>query len=351
MKPNLLIPLMTLVMTVSASASALESPPPAAALNRPAVQSPKAAKMAILNVARAGKRLLAAGERGIVLYSDDDGRSWTQAQTPTSASLTAMRFVDDKQGWAVGHMGIVLHTVDGGQTWTKQLDGVAAAHLSLEAAQKGGDPRALRDAERLVADGADKPFFDICLIDDHTLFIVGAYNLAMRSDDGGKTWAAWQSHIANPRGLHLYAIHAVGDALFIAGEQGLLLRSGDHGQKFTPVASPYKGSWFGMVAERNGSLLAYGLRGNVYVSKNLGKTWQQAASGTPASISAGAELVDGRVVLVSQAGEVLVSNDQGFHFAPLPERTGLPLTAVAQGLDDLVLGSLRGVHAVALPGK
>jgi photosystem II stability/assembly factor-like uncharacterized protein len=330
---------------------AADSPPPAAALDRPSLHSPKAPTKAILTVTRAGKRLLAAGERGIILYSDNDGRSWMQAETPTSASLTALRFADDKRGWAIGHMGIVLHTADGGKTWVKQLDGIEAARLSLAAAQKSGDERAIRDAEYLVKDGADKPFFDLCLINDHTLFIIGAYNLALRSDNGGRTWTAWQGHIANPRALHLYAMRAVGDALFIAGEQGLLLKSADGGETFTPLESPYKGSWFGMIAETDGSLLAYGLRGNVYRTSDQGQTWQQAVSATPATISAGTELADGRLVLVSQAGEILVSGDHGLNFTRLPKKTGLPLAAVAQGLDSLVLGSLRGVRTVPLPGQ
>lgn len=349
MKPNLFNAVVALIMTVATSALAEESPTPAAALGRPSLQSPKAPRMAILTVALAGKRMLAAGERGIVIYSDDNGNNWTQAQTPTSASLTAMRFANDQQGWAVGHMGIVLHTADGGLTWSKQLDGIEAARLTLDVARKNGDERAIRDAERLVQDGADKPFFDLCVINEHTLFIVGAYNLALRSDDSGKTWTAWQKHIANPRALHLYAIRAVGSTLFIAGEQGLLLRSSDSGQSFAPINTPYKGSWFGLVAERSNGLLAYGLRGNVYLTKDMGKTWKQANSATPVSISAGTELADGRIVLVSQGGDVLVSTNQGLSFTPLPEKTGLPLAAVAEGRDGLVLGSLRGVRPVSLP--
>lgn len=330
---------------------AVEAPPPAAALDRAALQSPKSPRMAILTVAQAGKRMVAAGERGIVLFSDNGGQSWRQASTPTSASLTAMRFATDKLGWAIGHMGIVLHTEDGGETWVKQLDGVQAARLALAAAQKGGDPRALADAERLMADGADKPFFDLLLLNDHTLLIVGAYNMALRSDDGGNTWKSWQDRIANPKALHLYAMAAVGNSLFIAGEQGLLLRSDDGGQRFAPVDSPYKGSWFGLLATGDSSLIAYGLRGNAYASRDLGRHWQQVNTGTPVSISAGTRLADGRLAIVSQAGEVLASSDQGASFARLPGPAGLPLAAVAQGPDGLIVGSLRGVLTVPLSAK
>jgi photosystem II stability/assembly factor-like uncharacterized protein len=350
MKLNRLIFLLTVLFVATASAETVKSPPPAAALNRPALQSARATKMAILAVTRVGNRILAAGERGIILYSDNNGRSWRQAKTPTSVTLTSMRFATKQLGWAVGHMGVVLHTNDGGQTWVKQLDGIEAARLSLEAAQKDGDERAIRDAERLVEDGADKPFFDVYLVNDHTLYIIGAYNLILRSDSGGQTWTAWQDHVPNPRGLHLYSMRAIGDALFIAGEQGLMLRSDDGGEHFEPLESPYRGSWFGLLAGRDGELLAYGLRGNVYLTKDDGKTWQQSLTGTGASISAGTELTDGRIVLVSQAGEILISNDQGADFKRL-QKTGQPFAAVAQAPDGLVIGGLRGVHTVPLPAR
>ena len=347
MKPNLLIAGVALGMTVATSAWAVDSPPPAAALGRPSLQSPKAAKMAILTVARAGKRILAAGERGIVLYSDDEGRNWKQVQTPTSASLTAMCFVNDKQGWAVGHMGIILHTVDGGLSWVKQLDGIAAAHLVLEAAQKSGDERAIRDAELLVGNGADKPYLDVHFDNATSGYVVGAFNLVFRTEDGGATWQSWQSHVDNPRAFHLYGLRRVNDALFIAGEQGLLLRSVDNGNSFKQIVSPYKGTWFGMLATRNGGLLAYGLRGNAYLTTDQGKTWQKVDTNTPVSISAATELADGRIALVSQAGQVLLSSDGGKTFSAQPGMSGLPLAGVAEAADGLVLASLRGVQKLS----
>jgi len=75
-------------------AAANAAPAVPEALEKPALQTPRAQKAAMLAIARAGNRLVAAGERGIVLLSDDGGATWRQASVPVQVTLTTMRFVD-----------------------------------------------------------------------------------------------------------------------------------------------------------------------------------------------------------------------------------------------------------------
>ncbi|MYM81872.1 glycosyl hydrolase [Duganella sp. FT50W] len=322
-----------------------------AALTQPALVTPKALHAAMLTVAAAGQRLVAAGERGIVLYSDDAGATWRQAQTPVSVSLTALQFVDAGNGWAVGHQGVVLHSADGGLTWRKQLDGVQAASLALRAATDTPGPeqaRALTEARHLVEDGPDKPFLDVYFEDARNGYVLGAYNLLYRTADGGATWQPMQARVPNPKGLHLYAMRGGGGSLYLAGEQGLLLRSSNRGDSFTALPTPYKGSFFGLLATRAGTLLAFGLRGNAYRSDDQGASWSRIDTGVQASLAGGAELADGELALVSQAGEVLLSRDQGRSFA-LQSVPALPLAAVTQAADGaLVVAGLRGLRRIPL---
>jgi photosystem II stability/assembly factor-like uncharacterized protein len=318
-------------------------------LSEPALISPKALGAATLAVTRAGARLVAVGERGTVLLSDDHGASWRQAAVPVRVTLTAVRFVDDKLGWAAGHQGVILHTRDGGASWVKQLDGIRAATLIAEAANAGSDERAKRRAQRFVDDGPDKPFFDIEFADARRGWAVGAYNLAFATADGGASWQPIVAQLPNPSARHLYAVRATGASqVVIAGEQGLLLKSGDGGASFAAMASPYKGSFFGLLAARSGTLIAHGLRGNVFRSTDGGARWDKLDTGVPVSISAGTELPDGTLVLVSQTGELLTSRDDGRSFAragsasqPLPA-SGLAATADGRW----VLATLRGTHLI-----
>jgi photosystem II stability/assembly factor-like uncharacterized protein len=321
-----------------------------AALREPALMSAKATGAATLAVARAGTRLVAVGERGTVLLSDDHGASWRQAAVPVRVTLTALRFVDDKLGWAAGHQGVILHTRDGGATWVKQLDGVRAAALVAEAA-RDGDERARRRAQRFVDDGPDKPFFDIEFADAQRGWAVGAYNLAFATRDGGATWQPIGSQLPNPSARHLYAVRASGAQLVIAGEQGLLLKSGDGGASFAALPSPYKGSFFGLVAARSGTLIAHGLRGNAFRSTDGGQRWDKVDAGTPVSLGASTELPDGTLALVSQAGELLVSRDDGRRFARAGAASqSLPASGLAATADGRwVLATLRGTHRISQP--
>ncbi|MGT2512235.1 WD40/YVTN/BNR-like repeat-containing protein [Cupriavidus basilensis] len=214
------------------------SAPISSALDRPAVLSQRAAQSVLLGIAQVGKRLVAVGERGIVVVSDDDAAKWRQVVTPVSVTLTAVRFADDKHGYAVGHSGTVLATADGGETWTRVLDGRQAARISLAAAQASGNATALRDAERLVAEGPDKPLLDLLVLDARRAIVIGAYGMAYSTTDGGQRWTSWADRLDNPRGLHLYAIRRHGERILVCGEQGLVRVSQDGGQTFAAAKPP-----------------------------------------------------------------------------------------------------------------
>ncbi|WP_414705352.1 WD40/YVTN/BNR-like repeat-containing protein [Pseudomonas sp.] len=339
----LLLPAWSMAQTAAQSATVARIP----LLDQPALQSAKAPRSVLLAVTRAGERLVAVGERGIVLLSDDSGASWRQAKVPASVSLTSVQFVDAEYGWAVGHLGVVLHSTDGGETWSKQLDGIQAAQLALAAAQQSGDERLLKGAEWLVADGPDKPFLDLYFSDRRHGYIVGAYGLILRTTDGGASWQSWMGQVENPEGLNLYAIDAQGGELFIAGERGLLLRSSDAGQSFQALASPYEGSFFGLLSSRSGGLLAYGLRGNAWWSSDRGDSWQQLDTGLESALAAGIELADGSLLLASQSGELLLSDDSGRHFEHRRTHEGATVAAVEQAAD----GSLTSVGLGGLSAR
>jgi photosystem II stability/assembly factor-like uncharacterized protein len=324
-------------------------------LNRPALQSLRANVSAMLGVARAGKRVVAVGERGIILLSDDNGETWRQANVPVTVSLTNVFFVSDGIGWAVGHSGVILRTDDGGASWTKQLDGTQAAHVMVEAASQKAekfpkDPRVKRelsDAQRLVDDGPDKPFLDLWFRDEKVGFVVGAYGLLLGTTDGGNTWQSWQDRLDNSKGRHLYAIDVVGKDIYVAGEQGGLYHSVDDGGSFVEIKTPYEGTYFGVRHLPFGGVLAFGLRGNAFRTLDGGGSWTKIELDEQEALNGSIILRDKSIVLVNQRGGVMRSIDNGQTFQTTSVRQSLSLTGVVQ-VDDgsVVLVGLGGTSRI-----
>jgi photosystem II stability/assembly factor-like uncharacterized protein len=328
--------------------AAMAVPPEAPeVLTQPSITSKKALHGVMLAVANAGPRLVAVGERGTILLSDDAGNTWRQVTAPVQVSLVAVQFVNANTGWAVGNLGVVLHTTDGGETWSKQLDGIQAAAIVAQAAST---PEEQTAAQRLVNDGPDKPFLNLFFEDELNGYIIGAYNLIFKTTDGGKSWQSWQKHVTNPKGLHLYGLRPAGGALFLVGEQGMLFRSTDHGETFKQITSPYKGSFFGLVASKSGQIVIYGLRGNAFWSGNQGHTWKKIDTKLGVTIADGIELADGSIALVSQAGDLLISQNHGQDFQLQPGQETLPIATIAQASDgNLIVAGLRGIKRIAPP--
>lgn len=80
-----------------------------------------------------GNEAWVAGSPGTrVLHTTDGGRSWQVHATGQNLPLNDMAFVGSKQGWAVGALGVILASKDGGRTWKRQRGGgTRAAILAL----------------------------------------------------------------------------------------------------------------------------------------------------------------------------------------------------------------------------
>ncbi len=123
------ITLLTLLAAVAASR--------AEETQKPAIHSSLATKSLLLDVARAGERLVAVGEWGHIVLSDDGGETWRQAESvPVRVTLTAVSFPDAKRGWAVGHDAVVIHTQDAGENWQLQYQDPDAARPGSGAPSK-----------------------------------------------------------------------------------------------------------------------------------------------------------------------------------------------------------------------
>ncbi len=311
---------------------------------RPAVIAPLAARSLLLDLAWAGTRVFAVGERGHILHSDDAGKTWTQSRVPASANLTAAYFADAKHGWAVGHVEAILATSDGGDSWR-------LVHFEPENPQ---------------------PLLDVCFADASRGVAVGAYGVVYVTTDGGSVWSQVPFEPAALPGadevqpademeadvdlgfeFHLNAIaRGPPGRMYIGAEAGRLFRSDDDGATWRELPSPYDGSFHGVLPLEGDVVLAFGLRGNLFRSEDGGATWVQLPTGTTALLDGGARIDADTVVVVGMQGVILVSRDGGRNFTLHQQEDRKALSAVAPSGDgELIVAGEGGVRRLPLPAS
>jgi photosystem II stability/assembly factor-like uncharacterized protein len=281
-------------------------------------------RILVNGLAQQGQRVLAVGEQGDILFADSADGPWRSAGKATvrGSTLTQVAFVDDGVAIAVGHDGWILRSTDGGENWTE-----------VAFSEGGGDPLL----------GVAGPY-------NGTLYAFGAFGLMMRSTDLGQTWEPAKLNINLPERAEVEAVPTDDDpfatggmtddhadrhlnamtqardgTLVLVGERGLILRSGDAGQNWTPVDDVYAGSFFGVSLLSSGTLVVYGMRGHVFYSGDNGQSWSASQVPVETSLFGGAVMPDGALVLVGASNTVLRSSDDGRTFTQVAadNRNGL----------------------------
>ena len=224
----------------SCSRALAQTPAPQVDWPRPALSANKGEHQRLLDIASVDDALVAVGEHGLILRSQD-GEHWDQIPSPVDAMLTRVRFFGSRRGWALGHDGTLLETTDAGFHWSLR-------HF---------DP----DARALL---------DLILLDDGRWLAIGAYGLMLESLDDGQSWQA-QDNVLTDLSMHLNSVvRDDAGTLFVAGERGLAARSSDGGQHWQVLDFPYAGSLFG-ARVFDGSLWVYGMRGRLYRTEDLAR--------------------------------------------------------------------------------
>jgi photosystem II stability/assembly factor-like uncharacterized protein len=349
MTPRLLA---ALVLTCAAMQARAEFKDP---LATPAARTERLTQAPMTAVVRAGaSRLVAAGWRGVIVVSDDEGKSWKQAAVPVREDLTALSFPTATHGWAAGNEGVLLETTDGGLHWSKRLDGRDAARLMVDKytdlAAKAPDDKvlaaALKESIGYLAQAPARPFLDIAFENEQTGFVVGTYGMLFRTTDAGKTWEPWLDRADNPNGYNIYAVRIAGGEVFLAGELGLALRLDRSQQRFVKLTTPYEGSFFTLTGKAP-ALIAAGLRGNALRSVDAGKSWQRVefTASSPTTFSGAALMPDGNVVLVTLSGQVFVSEDGGQRFRVVSPKVPMRYSGVtAAGSHAVVVVGIQGIR-------
>ena len=154
-----------------------------------------------------GSLSIAVGDRGTVLTSDDNGATWTDRTSGSSAELNSVAF-DARTGRAiaVGDEGTVLTSDDSGASWTDRTSGSSAELNSVAFDARTG---------RAIA--------------------VGDEGTVLTSDDSGASWTERAS--GSSAELNSVAFDARTRRAIAVGDEGTVLTSDDSGASWTERAS------------------------------------------------------------------------------------------------------------------
>ncbi|MBV1915941.1 MAG: hypothetical protein KUG72_11185 [Pseudomonadales bacterium] len=357
-------------------------------LDAPSVKMPKASKSLLLDVTRAGDRLVAVGQYGHIVFSDDSGKSWTQAEVPVQTQLNSVFFINDKKGWVVGQDAIILGTTDGGASWTKLHYGyienspihaiIADAEIKRIAATEAidnpntDDPDELIDIEdafyaaddlaAVVKKYQTSPLLDVWFKDENEGFVVGSYAQFYHTTDGGKTWESWKDRLDNFED-HNNAILGLEDGtIVIASEKSnydgakvKLYRSSDFGKTWENITTQYDRSLYGLFYDAAADqIYAMGMSGLIVRSSDRGASWysQPLDMETEFLSFAGLATKAGDIKIVGNNGQFTTGTADSEKLHIYLRKDRIHMTSIVEAADgNFVTTGFKGINRISADGK
>jgi len=267
----------------------------------------------ITSMEKVGDRIYAVGVHGIIIYTDDDGENWIQAESvPYQNTLTDISCVTIDLCWAVGHDATIMHSSDRGVNWIVQYEDI----------------------------DFDAPLLSIHMYDENEGIAIGAFALSLRTSDGGKSWGylfmdddEFQPHLNYVYGDNQAWRKSAKDEGFAVGELGKYYISDDRGLNWLVIETGYMGSYWSGVKVDEGQSLLFGMSGNITLTTLFGLNdklpsnkptqiacyesgyfegdckvfvFEDLNIGTKNSLTSAALLEDGRIALSGNGGVVSI---------------------------------------------
>jgi len=139
-----------------------------------------------------------AGEFGLVLHTEDGGKTWKRQPSASGKLLFALHVLDEKRILAAGSEGTLMETLDGGRTW-KPIDAGTKLHI-LGLFPAGEDLYLVgRDGLLLVrraGEGSFQPqksglytwLMTVSFPGPQVGFAAGGRGFLLKTTDAGKSW-------------------------------------------------------------------------------------------------------------------------------------------------------------------
>ena len=285
---------------------------------------------------------VAVGQDGIVLKTDDGGKTWTRNpielplldwQVAQPHYFAVSRGADAQHIWAVGPVGAIIRSQDGGETWENLSLWCDMSFDNFATSDPADDPEST-----LRLNPCDVTLNGVSFPTNTDGWVAGEFGIILRTQDGGVTWQRQRNVHNLPKytrpelpeeeairqripPLYIEDLFLIdvdfrsAQEGYVTGESGTLLQTTDAGETWTNIPSGSFNTLLSVTAapDNNRSDFATGVLGTLasvtsdawQLDENIRQdvlTWIRTASFAP----------DGQFgVACGGKGTVLVTTDSG----------------------------------------
>jgi len=246
------------------------------------------------------------GRSGFVLITSDKGATFQKSQVVLGEerpSLFGVDVLDNGVIVAVGDFGAIARSEDQGKTWTRSpysiegpTDGAVAAPECPTLGAEGDNSDVIQEA-RLT---------DVAFVDDMVGFVVGEFGLALRTDDGGRTFKRQNSCTDRT----LYSLSVIGaTGVLAAGADGGAVETRDGGLTWTVRPTGTSEHLFGVWADGSRAVVT-GAAGTLLMRKGDGP-FTRVDTGLHSWLASAWFNDKGQGVIVGGRAHLLLTQDGG----------------------------------------
>ena len=296
------------------------------------------------------------------------GQGWAGGrQGQQGKDLNAVHFADSKRGWVGGDGGLVLHTEDGGRTWSRQQlatresvndvyfrdreNGYLLAAAQIFTTEDGGATWRLSTTFLpQTFGGAEPELYSVRFTSKRRGWIVGSLSrgqnvvdsLVLYTDNGGASWHRQRAPVRD----ELIHLDFDGDRRgWIVGSGGRILHTRDGGETWALQNSGTRATLYHVEFRDEDDGWAVGERGTILRTEDGGQTWRAVPPPVRTTLLSVKFVNDEEGWAVGRGGVILRTDDGGQTWKAQESRTRQHLYALffdkktgwAVGGDGLVL--------------
>lgn len=256
----------------------------------------------------------AVGNHGSILYTEDEGGSWTLMDSATTVNLNGIAFTSQGKGYAVGDNGGILTTNSSGQ-WEAMESGTHY-HLNSVAFSTEDNGYAvgykgliLRKQENQWEEVDSPTLFSLYCINFAsvtTAIAAGDSGTILRTTDGGTNWDKVDVPFNTAFNDVYFPSANIG---YLTGQQGLILKTTDAGASWSDISYPQlDGNLMSIHFYNDTSGYACGANGVILSTINGGNNWVFFDKKTTLSFN---EIIHLRPQIDTICDSILVAGDNG----------------------------------------